>query len=173
MTKKLLVLVISALIVASASIARAESSATTFRGDSYREQQVWTVMYNNSGAAISSNQIVVIDTTATANSTLGAYFTTTTGAATALVIGVTDEVIANGSVGNICIRGPHKVQLVAFTEAPQQGASIVTSTTAGQGTLGRTTGQGDVVIGNLMSTAAVSATGDDGARVYWIWVERR
>ena len=183
MRKLLIALFIVAL---TASFAYAEMSAQTYSGNqqqNYREQQCFIDCYNNSGAAISSNYVVVLDTSTTntaSGTTLGTYITTTTTPANALVVGVTDQTIANGSVGRVCVRGPHKCYLTAAPSAA--GATVATTTTAGAGVPWTSALPGNNqfgvalhtgVIGNWLSTGYVANGGGqstDGSSNYWIWV---
>ena len=127
--------VIALMVLSTASFCYAEQSAQTYSGNdlqNYREQQVFIDAYNSSGAAISSNYVVVLDTSTTATAsgtTLGTYITTTTTAADARVLGVTENTIPINSVGRVCVRGPHKVFLTTAPSAA--GATIATTTTAG------------------------------------------
>ena len=92
--KKIFFIVLSALLLLGITQAWAEMSPSAVSGTSYLDNQVYTIMYNNSGTNIAKNAVVILDTTGTAGSTLGSYITTTTSAGSQYVIGVTDEAIA-------------------------------------------------------------------------------
>lgn len=162
--KKLYLFIFSALMILGLSTqVRAEMSPSTATGKSYLDNQVFTMAYNNSGSDITSNAIVILDTSATAGSTLGAYITTDTAGDSNLVIGVTDETIANGSVGRICIRGAHKVWMNSES-GNSAGYQIATSTTAQKAKV--TTGTT-----NLMGTMGVQlAQASDGTNVWWCYL---
>ena len=175
--------ILFALLVVSltASFVYAEQSAQTYTGSdkiSYKELQVFATFYNNSSTAISSNHVVILDTTVAtvaSGSALGAYITSTATANSNLVVGVTDETIAAGDVGRVCVRGPHKLALTAAPAA--LGASIGTGTTAGYGTattaasaaFGKAlsilpTGQGDGQAGNYGKEVG------EGNSNYYVWI---
>ena len=169
------------MVSITASFVYAEQSAQTYTGSdkiSYREHQVFASFYNNSSTAISSNHVVILDTTVAtvaSGSALGAYITSTATAGSNMVVGVTDETIAAGEVGRVCVRGPHKCALTAAPAA--LGASLATGTTAGYGTattaantaFGKAlsilpTGQGDSQAGIYGKEVG------EGNSNYWIWV---
>ena len=184
--KKISFVVAILLVIGLASFVYAENSATGMSGNNFREQQVFIEGYNNSGSDISSNYVVVIETTAAkiaSGSTLGAYIKTTSTANDPLVLGVTDQVITNGTRGRICVRGPHKVYLTGLAGA-SIGATLATCTTAGAGDMSGHSYKGGE-FGVLLSTTKVGAgvgTGDnvadgftpgDGTSNYWVWVGKR
>lgn len=108
--KRFTIILLSALLLLGISFqARAESSATTYTGTAYLEQQVFTYAYNDSGSEITPNSTVILDSGATAGSTLGAYIDLGSTADSIYVFGVADETIGIGEVGRICIRGPHLI----------------------------------------------------------------
>jgi len=165
--RKLSLLVLSALLVLSFStFSWAEQSPTSATGTRYTDNQVFTIAYNNSGADVTSNSIVILDTSATAGTTLGAYFTTDTSGDSNLILGVTDETIASGTSGRVCIRGPHKVWMNSFTGS-SAGYQISTSTTAGKAKV--TTGTT-----NRMGTAGIQLAQDTsdsgGADIWWCYL---
>lgn len=164
--KKFRLFIISAFIMFGLiAQVKAEQSPQTATGSRYQDNQVFTVAYNNSGATIQSNSIVILDTTATENTTLGAYITTTTTADSPYVFGVTDETIASGETGRVCIRGPHRVLDTDATHAA--GALLATSTTAGQTT---TYSTADGTAGGVLGQV-IGATSDLGANYAWVWVD--
>lgn len=182
--KKLSLFVAILLIIGLASFAYAESSATAMSGKSYREQQVFVIAYNNSGTDITSNYVVILDTTngyVTSGSTLGAYIDTTTSTGSALVLGVTDEVIENGTAGRICVRGPHKCMMIGSGNSATlyaAGATVGTTTTAGKANgLALTSDSGAVpfgvsLYGTAVTTAAEGLTpGENGdGNLWWIYI---
>lgn len=167
--KKFSIILLSALLVLGFSLqARAESSATAYTGKSYTEQQVFTFVYNNSGSEIQSNSVVILDNSGTdvaAGSTLGSYITTTATADSVYVFGVTDETIAAGAVGRVCIRGPHLVLDTDSTHA--EGTTILaTSTTAGETT---TYSTADGTAGGQLGLV-IEQTASEGPDYCWVWV---
>lgn len=182
--KKLFIVLLSALFIFGIAYqVRAEQSSSSASGTNYYDNQVYTIGYNNSGADISSNSLVVIDTTGTAGSTLGAYITTTTTQGHNFVFGVTDEVIADGTSGRICIRGPHKV--LVNTAPSIAGATMISSTVAGKADGGQAllnvataqpngiyTADGPATIGRVMSVTATTADLYTPA-LYWIYVQQQ
>ena len=157
--KKIFFIVLSALLLLGITQAWAEMSPSAVSGTSYLDNQVYTIMYNNSGTNIAKNAVVILDTTGTAGSTLGSYITTTTSAGSQYVIGVTDEAIATASTGRICRRGPH---LVNTATGETTGATLTTSTTAGKADTGTSTSNQYGYLGvNL---------GNSDTNVYWVWV---
>jgi len=163
--RKFSIILLSALLVLGFAIsARAEIGATAYTGVRYEEQQVFTYAYNNSGSEVTSNSIVILDTSATVGTTLGAYFTTDTGGDSNLILGVTADTIPAGSVGKICIRGPHRVWMNSHA-GNSAGNQISTSTTAGKAKV--TTGTT-----NKMGTAGVQLAEDTtypgGAKDIWV-----
>jgi hypothetical protein len=179
--KKLLL--VSLVLLFAASSAYAEISAQTYSGNAlqnYREQQVFTECYNGSGTDISSNFVVVLDTTATrvaSGTTLGTYITTTTTAGNSLVLGVTDEVIPNGRVGRVCVRGPHKVYMTAAPSAA--GATVATTTTAGAAIPWTAARPSNAAFGVALSATVITApagavaegySSGEGPSNYWVYI---
>ncbi len=162
--KKLCIFVISALLVLGIAYqARAEMSPQT-AGGTYLDNQVYTMAYNNSGSSITSYAVVVLDTSATEKTTLGAWITTTTTADDYRVFGVTDQTIAAGTSGRVCIRGPHRVLDTDSTHA--LAAILATSTTAAQTTTYATS---DGTVGGQLGVV-IGATSDLGSNYCWVWV---
>lgn len=154
MNKILFSLILSAFLLLGVSQAKAEVGVSAYTGTDYREQQVFTYVYNNSGSELTYNSVVILDTSATAGSTLGAYFTTTTTADSPYVFGVTDQTIKSGEVGRVCVRGPHTVRLT--TESGLAAGDIVaTSGTAGKAVEYSTS---DGTVGGYLGTAIVDNT---------------
>lgn len=172
-----------AVMLLISGMAYAEMGASGYTSNPrYEEQQVFTVVYNNSGAAITSNAVVVIDTTAAnvaSGSTLGARIATTTTAGNDRAIGVTDQVISDQSYGRVCVRGPHKVWFTTTQGAAAVGNTISTSTTAAR-VANVPADSTSAVIGVLLSgtqTQDNSVQGlraEDGepANLYWAWIRR-
>ena len=168
---KKLIFVISALFVFGIAYqARAEMSPSAVAGNSYLDNQVFTIMYNNSGSSITSNAVVALDVTGTAGSTLGSYITTVS-TDSPYVIGVTDETIADGSTGRVCIRGPHKAWFVMGSE-PTAGQNITAATTAGRAAASTTTTTAAGHVGVALAVTSGTYTHDsaDGSDIWWIWV---
>lgn len=164
--RKISLFVLSALLVLGLSAqVRAEQSPSSATGSSFRDNQVFTYCYNNSGSDIQSNNVVVLDTSATKGSTLGAYITTSTTADDVYVFGITDETILAGTSGRIVIRGPHQVLDADYTHAA--GALLATSTTAGTTTTYSTSdGTAGGVLGQVIGTP-----GGLGPCYAWVWVD--
>ncbi len=168
--KKLCIFVISALLVLGIAYqARAEMSPSSATGKSYLDNQVFTIAYNNSGVAITSNAVVILDVTGTAGSTLGAYITTSATPDSPYNFGVTDETIAIGSTGRVCIRGAHKVWMTA---TPTAGQKVTNGATAGKGTASTTTTTGAGTVGVALAVTSGTSTGGgtDGTDIWWVFV---
>lgn len=161
-------------LVSMVSISKAEQSATGYGNPTnWRDQQVFVVAYNNSGSSLSRDNTVILDTTPSinANTNLGAYVTTN-GATTdsVFVFGVTDETITNGTLGRICVRGPHKVvepsppvggtgDVIGACASNSKACLVTTSSGTKRGFLGK-----------LMSGTATTDTGD-ASNTFWAWIE--
>jgi hypothetical protein len=157
--------VLSALLVLGFAVqARAETSSTAYTGKDYTENEVFIYAYNNSGSSIQSNGVVIIDTSGTAGSTLGAYITTTSTADSVYVCGVTDETIADGAVGRVCVKGPHLVMYTSSTHTA--GTIAATSTTAAQAT---TYSTADGIAGGQLGVV-IGATSALGTRYAWVYI---
>ena len=164
--RKLSIILVSALLVLGLSIqARAEISTSTFTGDRFEEQQVIVMCYNNSGAEIQSNSVVILDVTGTAGTTLGTYITTTTSTDSNYVFGVTDETIAAGSVGRICVRGPHRVHMASTDTSAAD--TIGTYTPAGLAETTTTTTNKTGILGVALAEDTTALGGDD---IWWVWI---
>lgn len=172
--KKLFILSISALFVLGlVNTALAESSSTSVTGKLAEEQCTFRFMYNGSGTDITSNQVVVLDlsnsTVRNHATTLGSYITTNGTAGNSYICGVTDEVIKDGTVGRVCVRGPHRVK---FSAVPTAGDSVTNSTTAGSAVTGTSTADKYGYVGTaLANTDSTDSTFWDAAqtpRVWWI-----
>ncbi len=171
--KKLIIALSVLLILVSMSSVRAETSASAYGDGKYWEQQAFTEMRNNSGAAISSNRVVVLDCTiaVAGSSTLGSAFITTTmaGATGWPIIGVTDENISSGSIGRVCIRGPHLVEFVTNSPPTTGNVTVTTGTTAGYAALGVTTTNNYNILGTALKATATTET-NYSPNIWWIWV---
>jgi hypothetical protein len=179
---------VAILVLGLASFVYAENSATGMNGRNFGEQQVFITAYNNSGAAISSNYVVALDITGAgvaSGSTLGAYITTTATANSGLTIGITDETIAAGHSGRICVRGPHKAYVLNTTGTLVAGASLASNTTAGSlalptsnlasgqiATLLSATPIGGGAAGGVLTGTYDGYTPGDGPNNYWVWVQK-
>jgi len=121
--KKYLVLFVSALLLFGVSEVRAEQSS--IGGDALAAQQVFQTFRNATGGDISSNTVVILSTSTQVTAGFGSRFASSTVTGARGVIGVTDEDIASGRQGRICIRGPHKV--IAVQPLPSYGATLITA----------------------------------------------
>ena len=163
--RKLFTILVSALLVLGISIqARAEQSTSTFTGKRFEEQQVFVYAYNNGSTEVQSYGVVIIDTDGTAGSTLGTYIENTTDADDELVFGVAAETIAVGSVGKVCVRGPHEVYDDDSTHAV---SSILSSSTTANRTATYSTA--DATVGGFLGLV-IGATSSLGPDYAWIWV---
>jgi hypothetical protein len=170
------------------SSARAEMSAGAYSGKSVREQQVFADVYNNFGDTITENYVVILDTStavlASTGTTFGAYVTVDPGYASdnVYVMGVADEYIPTGSVGRICVRGPHKVYATAGYimgngTAYLGGGAMIPRAGVTAGTSCGATGQAtvyskaDATIGGKLGTFL--ASDNVLASVWWIWIDPR
>ena len=181
--KKLFVfLFISTLLLVSS--AYAEIGATAYSSEpQIGELQVYIYAYNNSGSDVTSNAVVVLDTTAAnvaSGSTLGANIVATTTAGDSAVIGITDEVIEDNTVGRVCIRGPHKVWFTTTQGAAAAGNTIATSTTSGR-VANTPANATSAIIGILLSgtqtqdnsVAGREAFKGEPSSLYWAWIGAR
>lgn len=158
------------LMVGMISTVRAESSATAY-DPKYYSQQVFVVAYNNNASTISEEQVAVLDTTQTINPNLylGSYVTTNGSTTDSIyVFGVADENILSGTLGRICIRGPHKVRMPS---APS-GAGVVIGACASSANACPTTTADGTASGRLGYTLSATASTDtgDAANTYWAWI---
>lgn len=174
--KSIKLFILAAFLLAGFTLnVHAENSATAFDNKA-TTQQVFVVAYNNAASTLAVNSVVVLDATQSVNPNnyLGSYVTTN-GATTdsIYVFGVTDESILSGSLGRICVRGPHKVMM----PSTPSGAGIVIG--ACNNTVGAnavkacptTTADGTASgqLGFLLSNTATTDTGD-AAFTYWAWI---
>lgn len=161
-------LLIVALVLAFGGISKAEESASAY-DNTFRSQQVFAGAYAYS--AVSKNDVVALDVSngTVANKGLGAYIKDTTTTDSIYVFGVADEDISTGTMGRVCVRGPHKVNYIDAVSAAA-GQIIGTSTTSGKAAP-RSTADGTAIgtLGYLMSATASTDTGD--TNVYWAWVD--
>jgi len=136
------------------------------------------VGYGGSGTTdIAKNDVVIIDTTnGTINKTapnknsMGSIVVDTTTTDSVYVFGVADETIASGSMGRICVRGPHKVNwITTVVQAAPLGKAIGSSTTSGKAApVSTATGTSRGVLGVGLSNTASTDTGD--TNVIWAWI---
>ena len=174
--RKLALVVLSALIVLGFSSAWAEQSAFTQSGRYNRDQGMYVDMYNNSGVKLTANLIVIHDTGGVLTpSSVGSYFSRATTSDSVYVLGVLDQDVLSASVGRVCIRGPHQVQMA--TEAGVAiGNLIGTANTV-------TRNAGEIGNGQPYTTADGTAGGRLGVAigeqqatptsVWWVWVNPR
>lgn len=167
---KKLLFVLSVLIMAgSSSYVRAESSASGYE-DHLRSQQVFSSFYNGGSVDISRDQPVILRAGATAGSTLGADIEATITTDSVFTVGVADETIAVGTMGRVCIRGPHKVAVANSFSGQATGAILSTSTTIGKaGVYSRSDGTVGGQLGVLINTTATTDTGD-ASNTFWGWI---
>ena len=170
--KKLFIVLSVLMILASVNSARAWISASSYGDGKYYEQQVFTEMRNNCGAAVSSNAVVILDTqiSGRAGTTLGSAFTYShvLGSGISPIIGVTDEQIASGAIGRVCVYGPHKV---FFTALPALNATVTTAATGSEGqvTAGTSTANGYFYLGTYIGPT-VAGDSDYSALLGWVWI---
>lgn len=163
-------ILLALLMVGIVSTARAENSATAY-DSKYYSQQVFVVAYNNSASTISQEQVAVLDATQTINPNLylGSYVTTNGSTTDSIyVFGVADEDIISGSLGRICVRGPHKVQM----PSQPSGAGVVIGACASTAKACPTStadGTASGQLGFTLSNTASTETGDV-ANTYWAWI---
>ena len=151
---KFLIALAVLLMAGGTAFAGLQVSSDGVRGDA---GQILTSVYNNSGADLTSGTIVVWDSTG-ADSTLGAYVTTTTSADSNLAAGVVvSDTILSGGVGTICVYGPVFALYANSTDGSTDTAGTAIGTTTVAGQFGNGTGLGCIL-------GAVSA-GDTADRV--------
>lgn len=164
------------LLVGIVPLVRAESSATAY-DSKYYSQQVFVNAYNNSSGTIALNNVVILDASQSVNPNnyLGSYVTTTATTDSVFIFGITDEAIAVGTMGRICIRGPHKAVSLTpgsagLSGVAVSGAIVTASNQTGKFGYGSTT-DGTVMgrLGYILSSTATTDTGD-AANTYWLWV---
>lgn len=175
--RKLLSIVLGLILsVGIISTVRAEQSATGYENPPYTgDYQVFVVAYNSYNATIARNNVVVLDntgaTTTLRSGTLGAYVNLTNTTDSVFVYGVSDEDIAPGSMGRVCVRGPHKaVSIAGNIGAQATGAIISASNIAGKyGFYSTADGTTGARLGYVLNTTASTDTGD-ASNTYWVWV---
>ena len=176
--KKLTLAVIFSLMLLATTNAHARNSAAAYDAKFYSQQE-YVDFYNNSTGTFVRDYIVNLDATGATvnpNNNLGQYVLQNNCSVNDNVyqVGVVDESIAPGTVGRVCIRGPHKVVLqtgntghgigTLMSQCPSNiwngGYACVYGTSTG--TVGGSIGY---VIQNTLTTD----TGD-AANTVWIWV---
>lgn len=166
-------ILLALLMVGLASTARAESSATAY-DSKYYSQQVFVVAYNNFPTAITRDNVVILDASQAVNPNLylGSYIITTATTDSVFVFGVTDETIQPGTMGRVCIRGPHKaISITGQAGQNTSGAIITTSNQSGKFGFGSTAdGTASGRLGYILSSTATTDTGD-AANTYWTWIQ--
>lgn len=173
--RKLLLSLFAISFLFLGNVAHAESSASAY-DSKFWSQQVFVQAYNNNASTIAINNVVVLDTTQTVNPNnyLGNYVTLNGSTTDSVyVFGVTDESITSGTLGRICIRGPHKVvvPLVVPTAGDIYGACSSTGSNAGKAcSVTTASGTDRGFLGKILSNTASTDTGD-AANTYWAWIE--
>ena len=149
---KLMVLALAVFLMASGKAFALTISSDGVRGDANR---IYTTVVNNSAAALTSGTVVVWDSSG-ADSTLGAYVTTTTTADSNLVAGVvvSDSILASG-VGTIQVYGPRQALYADSTDGATDTAGTAVGTSTVDGQFGNGTGLGCI----LGETAALVSDG--------------
>lgn len=167
-------LVLAAFLLLGVASVRAENSATGYSNPvNFRDQQVFVAAYNNSASTIAINNAVVLDSTGTAGSTLGAYINTSTTTDDPYIFGVADEAIAAGTVGRVCIRGPHKVVWTGPGKGGVTSGNVISNASTTAGTVGPTTtssGTDRGILGKVINITATTDTGD-ASYTYWAWIQ--
>jgi hypothetical protein len=169
--------ILSVLFILSfCGIAKAESSASSF-DSTFRSQQVFIEANANAtlSTPISKNDVVILDVTTgtVANKGLGAYIVKSIVTDSVYVLGVADEDISTGTLGRICVKGPHKVTMQSLSNsgaAVAAGLLVGNGNKAGQASV-RTTADGTAVgvLGVVLSATPSTDTGD--TLTQWIWVD--
>lgn len=169
-------ILLALLLVGFVSTARAENSATAYDGK-YYSQQVFVSAYNNGGTTVNRDNVVILDASQAVNpnANLGGYVTTTGTTDSVFIFGVTDEAIISGTMGRICVRGPHKAVSLTpgsagLSGVAVSGAIITASNQSGKFGYGSTS-DGTVMgrLGYILSSTATTDTGD-ASNTYWVWV---
>lgn len=175
------------LLLLGISTARAGEASSPSSDRFYWSQQVFVQAYNNNASAIPRDNPVAMDVTVTAGSagenrgngtfasTLGNYINTTTTTDSVYTFGVTDESIAAGTLGRVCVRGPHKLIMKDVTSTSPNpiasGTVVCTTTTAGQAAKCTTAaGTNHGILGKILSSTLTTDTGDN-ANDLWVWVQ--
>lgn len=171
---KISILILAAMISLSVGIStvRAESSSTAY-DDNYYSQQVFVVAYNDSPTLARDNTVILTTGAgAAAGSDLGGHFIATQVSDSIFIFGVTDENITTGTLGRVCVRGPHKVVMNA-SAGQVTGQIIGSSTTYGKaGWYSTADGTAGGQLGYLLNATATSDTGD-ASNTYWAWITPR
>lgn len=166
-------ILLALLMVGIVSTVRAENSATAYDGK-YYSQQVFVSAYNNMPNTINRDNVVILDASQSinSNSNLGGYVITTGTTDSIFVFGVTDEAIVSGTMGRICVRGPHKaVSMASQANQNTSGTIIAASNTAGKfAPYSTADGTAGGRLGFIMSPTATTDTGD-AANTYWVWIQ--
>lgn len=170
-------ILLALLMVGMISTVRAENSATAF-DQKYYSQQVFVVAYNNSASTLALNSTVILDATQTTNPNLylGSYVTTSGSTTDSIyTFGVTDESILSGSLGRICVRGPHKVVMPSPSSGVTAGNVISACSNTVAANAGKacafTTADGtdSGMLGFLLSATASTDNGD-ASNTFWAWI---
>lgn len=176
MNKKLLLIFsVFALLVGTTKFVKAENSADAYSPNA-RSYQIFVDVYNTDGATIPVNSpvILAVDSSQTVGAsgggTLGAYIRSTTTTDSIFAYGVTDEAISAGTMGRVCIRGPHKIAAVNALTGQATGSIFSSSTTQYKaGIYATADGTAGGQLGILLSTTATSDTGD-ASNTFWAWL---
>jgi hypothetical protein len=106
------------------------------------------------------------------DSKIGSYFTYATASDSVYAIGVLDEDVLSASVGRICVRGPHRLQVTtesAMSTGNRIGTANTTSRPNGTGfgvTYTVADGTGGARVG-----IAIGEDQATPASIWWIWVK--
>lgn len=175
--RKLLSIVLGIILsVGIISTVRAEQSATGYENPPRTgNYQVFVVAYNSSPGTIARDNVVILDNSANVTATplntanIGSYVTTTNATDSVFVFGVTDEAIASGTMGRICVRGPHKAVSISSNTAAT-GSIISASTVPGKfGFYATADGTTGARLGYTLTNTVTADTGD-ASNTYWVWV---
>lgn len=164
------------ILVGFSSNVRAESSATAY-DQKYYSQQVFTVAYNNGSNTINRDNVVILDApqSINPNNYYGSYITLGSTTDSVFIFGVADESILAGSLGRVCIRGPHKAVALlpggGVASYIASGAIISASNQAGKfGYASTADGTASGRLGYILSATATTDTGD-ASNTYWVWIQ--
>jgi hypothetical protein len=157
--KKLIAVSLAVLLLGSGQAFALQVSSDGNRGDA---NKIYTAVFNNSGAALTSGSVVIWDTAAGTNANnLGAYVTTTTATDSNLAAGVVhSDSIPNGGVGTAQIYGARRVLTANSTDRPTSAGTAV-GTSAVAGNAGSGTG-----LGVLLRTSGSGVNGE----LEWIFI---
>lgn len=144
MTKKMMSVMLAVLLLASGQAFALQISSDGNRGDANR---IYTAVFNDSGAALTSGTVVVWDTgTDETTIQLGSYVNTTTTADNNLAAGVVQsDTILNQGIGTIQIYGPREALFAKTTDSGTQTAGTAVGTTTVAGQFGTGTGLGVIL----------------------------